>query len=82
MAIVPAPYFEPPSKLAVWGLFCRGCNESHEHETYFRKQYTEQGLTDHVFGYRPVVIGKYSDRLRHAPLEKPADGPAPEITNG
>ncbi|KAL2020948.1 hypothetical protein VTK56DRAFT_7835 [Thermocarpiscus australiensis] len=48
MAIVPAPYFELPSKVAKWGLYCLGCSESHEEETYFRKQYTKQGFVDHI----------------------------------
>lgn len=72
MAIAPIPYFEPPSKVAKWGLYCLGCSESHEHRTYFRKQYTKQGFMDHVVRYGPVVVGNAQDRPRHAPLEKPA----------
>lgn len=47
MAIVPAPYFQAPFRVAHWGLYCVGCSESHERKTYFRKQYTKQGFVDH-----------------------------------
>ncbi|KAI1430319.1 hypothetical protein F5Y12DRAFT_16169 [Xylaria sp. FL1777] len=71
MAVVSAPYFEHPFKIAKWGLYCLGCSESRENETYFRKQYTLQGFIDHVIFYGPVVIGKAEDRPKHEPPDKP-----------
>ncbi|KAI2781423.1 hypothetical protein F4815DRAFT_78467 [Daldinia loculata] len=70
MAIVSAPYFELPSKVAKWGLYCLGCSNSHKSETYFRKQYTEQGFVDHIILYGPVV--PEGRRPRHAPLDMPS----------
>lgn len=71
MAVTYAPYFEQPFKIASLGLYCLGCSESHEKETYFRKQYTRQGFVNHVVLYGPIIVGMAEDRPRHAPLEKP-----------
>jgi hypothetical protein len=72
MVIVPAPYFKPPFKYPSWGLYCLGCSESHERETYFRKQYTKQCFIDHIVRYGLIVFGKAEDRPRHVLSEKPA----------
>ncbi|KAF2237039.1 hypothetical protein EV356DRAFT_442661 [Viridothelium virens] len=71
MAIVTAPYLELPCTVARWGLYCFGCSESTERETYFRKQYTKQDFVAHIVRYGPVVIGRAEDRPRHSPWGKP-----------
>lgn len=70
MAIVSAPYFDRSSKTAKYGLYCLGCSESHDRETYFRKQYSEKGFLSHITLYGPVLVGDAEDRPRHAVLEK------------
>lgn len=65
MAIMYAPYFEPPSKAANWGLFCIGCSESSDKDTYFRKQYTREGFIKHILHYGPVELEYSQDRGRH-----------------
>jgi len=67
MAIIPAPYFLPPSNEAFWGIYCLGCSESQDRQTYFRRQCTKQGIIDHIMKYRPVILGKAEDRPSHQP---------------
>ena len=61
-AIVSAPYLAKTSK---WGLYCLGCSESTEEETYFRKQYSENGFVKHIALHGPVLIGDGEDPPTH-----------------